>query len=67
MREYLKFYIDRRWADPAELQTIEVGSPATELVCRRTALWRFPEGEFGFPDYLEITGTVGYGSRSSTD
>lgn len=24
MREYLKFHIDRRWADPAELRTIEV-------------------------------------------
>ncbi|MGW5753604.1 aldehyde dehydrogenase family protein [Nocardia rhamnosiphila] len=38
MREYLKFYIDGRWADPAGDQTFEVINPATEEVCGTVAL-----------------------------
>jgi aldehyde dehydrogenase (NAD+) len=33
MREYLKFYIDGRWVDPAQAKTLEVTNPATEKVC----------------------------------
>ncbi|QIG80845.1 aldehyde dehydrogenase family protein [Stakelama tenebrarum] len=32
MREYLKFYIDGKWVDPAEPKTAEVINPATEEV-----------------------------------
>ena len=32
MREYLQFYIDGRWVDPAEAKTAEVMNPATETV-----------------------------------
>ncbi|MGI8334220.1 aldehyde dehydrogenase family protein [Actinomadura scrupuli] len=38
MREYLKFYIGGRWADPAELRTMEVVNPATEEVCGTVAV-----------------------------
>jgi len=39
MREYLKFYIDGEWVDPAEgLKTLDVENPATEEVCGRIAL-----------------------------
>ncbi len=38
MREYLKFYIDGRWTDPAELRLLDVENPATEQVCGRIAL-----------------------------
>jgi aldehyde dehydrogenase (NAD+) len=38
MREYLKFYIDGRWIEPAQLKTLEVINPATEQVCGRIAL-----------------------------
>jgi len=67
MREYLKVYIDRRWAGPAELRTIEVENTATEQVCRRTTIGTSAAGAFGPRQYLEINGIVGYGSRSSTD
>jgi hypothetical protein len=67
MREYLKSHIDRRWADPAELRTVEVEKTATEQVCRPEFAVRRPPDRGPFPDYLEINGIVGYGSRSSTD
>ncbi|ARN79987.1 aldehyde dehydrogenase family protein [Methylocystis bryophila] len=38
MREYLKFYIDGHWVEPAELRTLEVINPATEAVCGHIAL-----------------------------
>lgn len=38
MREYLKFYIDGQWVDPAELQTLDVENPATEEIAGRIAL-----------------------------
>jgi aldehyde dehydrogenase (NAD+) len=38
MREYLKFYIDGRWVEPAEPRTLEVVNPATEKVCGHIAL-----------------------------
>jgi aldehyde dehydrogenase (NAD+) len=38
MREYLKFYIDGQWVDPAELGTADVINPATEQVAGRIAL-----------------------------
>ncbi len=38
MREYLKFYIDGQWVDPAELRTLDVENPATEAVAGRIAL-----------------------------
>jgi aldehyde dehydrogenase (NAD+) len=38
MREYLKFYIDGRWVDPAELKTLDVINPATEQVSGKIAL-----------------------------
>ena len=39
MREYLKFYIDGAWVDPAEgLKTLDVENPATEEVCCKIAL-----------------------------
>lgn len=38
MRENLKFYIDGRWVDPAEVRVVEVENPATEAVCGRLAL-----------------------------
>jgi aldehyde dehydrogenase (NAD+) len=38
MREYLRFYIDGRWVDPATLKTLDVINPATEQVCGKIAL-----------------------------
>jgi aldehyde dehydrogenase (NAD+) len=38
MREYLKFYIDGHWSDPADLRTLPVENPATERVCGTIAL-----------------------------
>ena len=38
MREYLKFYIDGQWVEPAELKTLDVINPATEEVCGKIAL-----------------------------
>jgi aldehyde dehydrogenase (NAD+) len=38
MREYLKFYIDGRWVDPAEPKTVNVVNPATEEVSGKIAL-----------------------------
>ncbi|MEB3068214.1 aldehyde dehydrogenase family protein [[Mycobacterium] vasticus] len=38
MREYLKFYIDGQWVDPAEGKTLDVENPATETVAGRIAL-----------------------------
>ncbi|NML05746.1 aldehyde dehydrogenase family protein [Sphingomonas sp. G-3-2-10] len=38
MRDYLKFYIDGRWVDPAEPKTAEVINPATEQVAGRISL-----------------------------
>ena len=38
MREYLQFYIDGKWVDPAEPHTAEVINPATEGVSGRISL-----------------------------
>ena len=38
MRNYLKFYIDGAWVDPAELVPHDVINPADESVCGRIAL-----------------------------
>lgn len=39
MREYLKFYIDGAWVDPAEgLKTLDVENPATEEVAGKIAM-----------------------------
>ena len=38
MRDYLKFYIDGQWVDPAELRTLDVDNPATEQVTGKIAL-----------------------------
>ena len=38
MREYLKFYIDGKWVDPAEPKTANVINPATEEVSGRISL-----------------------------
>jgi aldehyde dehydrogenase (NAD+) len=38
MREYLKFYIDGQWVDPAERKTAETINPATEEVSGKIAL-----------------------------
>jgi aldehyde dehydrogenase (NAD+) len=38
MREYLKFYIDGQWVDPAEMKTLDVENPANEKVCGTVAL-----------------------------
>ena len=38
MRDYLKFYIDGKWTDPAEPRTLDVENPATEQVCGRISL-----------------------------
>jgi aldehyde dehydrogenase (NAD+) len=37
MREYLKFYIDGKWVDPAVLTTVNVVNPATEQVSGKIA------------------------------
>ncbi|MEO6793087.1 MAG: aldehyde dehydrogenase family protein [Mycobacterium sp.] len=33
MRQYVKFYIDGQWVDPAVPKTLDVENPATEQVC----------------------------------
>ena len=38
MREYLKSYIDCPSTEPADLQTVDVGNPATEQACGRIAI-----------------------------
>ena len=38
MRDYLQFYIDGRWVDPASPRTLDVENPATEEVCGRISL-----------------------------
>src|SRR5829696_5269190 len=38
MREYLKFFIDGEWVEPAQVKTLDVENPATELVVGRIAL-----------------------------
>jgi len=38
MRDYLQFYIDGRWVDPASPRTLEVENPATEQVSGRISL-----------------------------
>ena len=38
MREYLKFYINGEWVEPAETKTLDVINPATEEVCGKIAL-----------------------------
>ncbi len=38
MRDYLKFYINGQWTDPAELRTLDVDNPATEEVTGKIAL-----------------------------
>ena len=38
MREYLKFFIDGQWVEPAELRVLDVENPATEQVCGRIAI-----------------------------
>ncbi|MCA0240477.1 MAG: aldehyde dehydrogenase family protein [Proteobacteria bacterium] len=38
MRDYLKFYIDGQWVDPAAPRTLDVINPATEAVAGRISL-----------------------------
>jgi aldehyde dehydrogenase (NAD+) len=38
MREYLKFYVDGRWVEPASPGTLDVVNPATERVAGRISL-----------------------------
>ncbi|MGD9659398.1 MAG: aldehyde dehydrogenase family protein [Methylocystis sp.] len=38
MRNYLKFYIDGKWIEPAAPMTLDVINPATETVCGRISL-----------------------------
>jgi aldehyde dehydrogenase (NAD+) len=38
MREYLKFYINGEWVDPAKLKTLDIVNPATEQVSGKIAL-----------------------------
>ncbi len=38
MREYTKFYINGKWADPGELKTVQTVNPATEEISGRIAL-----------------------------
>src|SRR5215212_5548172 len=38
MREYLKFFIDGQWVDPAESKTLEVDNPTTEQVSGKIAI-----------------------------
>ena len=38
MREYLKFYIDGQWVEPATLKTLDVINPATEAAAGRIAV-----------------------------
>jgi len=36
MRDYLRFYIDGEWVDPARPRTLDVINPATQQVIART-------------------------------
>ena len=47
MREYLKFYIDGQWVEPAEgVKTLDVINPATEEACGKIAMGSaFPTAE----------------------
>ncbi|MGD9541439.1 aldehyde dehydrogenase family protein [Methylocystis sp.] len=38
MRNYLKFYIEGKWVEPATPKTLEVINPATEMVCGQISL-----------------------------
>ena len=38
MRDYLQFYIDGQWIDPAQPKTLDVINPATEAVCGRISM-----------------------------
>jgi aldehyde dehydrogenase (NAD+) len=38
MREYLKFYIDGEWVDPAQAKTLDVINPATEEVAGKISM-----------------------------
>lgn len=38
MRQYLKFYIDGQWVDPAEPKTLDVENPTTEQPCGAISL-----------------------------
>jgi len=38
MRDYIRFYIDGQWVDPAEPRPLDVINPATEAVCARISL-----------------------------
>ena len=38
MRNYLKFYIDGKWVEPAASRTLDVINPATEEVAGKIAL-----------------------------
>ncbi len=38
MRDYLQFYIDGQWVDPAQPKTLDVINPATEAVCGRISM-----------------------------
>lgn len=38
MREYLKFYVDGQWTDPAQLRTLDVENPTTEQVSGKIAI-----------------------------
>jgi aldehyde dehydrogenase (NAD+) len=38
MRDYLKFYIDGQWVDPATPKTLDVVNPATEAVAGRISM-----------------------------
>ena len=38
MRDYLKFYIDGQWVEPAEPKTLDVINPATEAVAGRISM-----------------------------
>src|SRR5689334_10313160 len=38
MRDYVKFYIDGKWVEPAQPKTLDVINPATEQVAGRISL-----------------------------
>ncbi|MEI9965741.1 MAG: aldehyde dehydrogenase family protein [Caulobacteraceae bacterium] len=38
MREYLQFYVDGRWVEPAAARVLDVINPATEEVCGRISV-----------------------------
>ncbi len=38
MRDYLQFYINGEWVDPAVAAPFDVVNPATEEVCARISL-----------------------------